>query len=388
MCNSALLRLGVSLLTSVASVSLPHLTAAAQARTIVADAPTCATCRIVLDRTVELSPPPAGMPSAPADVNVDELGRIHVGFGPPAEYMRFSSTGDFLGGWQRPGEGPGEFKMIRNVMVTRADSLILLDPILRRASVLTQDGRFVRSFPAPVGLGTPVEIGDGRFVFNEMIGQADRIGFPFHEFSRPGLIGRSFGSEHGNLRPTEHWRLRYFTTPARSSGGDAFWGIREVGTYTIELWGVGERAPRRVIARDAPWYPPFPESGTLRPSVDRPPQPKVVGFWQDESGLLWVALRVPDRRWRSAIVSAAPVGARRGAASEGLGVEVTNPGHYTDTRIEVIDPVRGRLVAVQQFDLALWGGSGRGMLLRKAPNSDPDDPTWAVVWPNLVGLRE
>lgn len=171
---------------------------------------------------------------------------------------------------------------------------------------------------------------------------------------------------------------------ARGTERDAFWAIREVGTYTIELWGVGEQAPRRVIVRDAPWYPPFPETGALRPTADRPPQPKVVGFWQDDAGLLWVVLRVADPRWRSAIAAPRAGAAPRGAPPETVGVEITNPAHYTDTRIDVIDPVRGQLIAVQQFDMALWGGSGRGVLLRRAADSDPDDPSYAVVWPRLV----
>ncbi len=360
---------------------------AAQQRITIADKAACAACRIVLDRTVELAAPPAGMPGIPADVNVDGAGRIHLAFGPPSEYMLFSPTGQFVRGWERAGEGPGEFRMLRNILVTRGDSLLLFDPMLQRASVLSPDGRFVRSFRAPSGLGNPVETADGRFVLNEVVGQADRIGYPFHELSRQGVMGRSFGTKQGNLRPTEHWRMRFFTTRASGSRPDEVWVFRENGSYSVELWGVGERTPRRVIDRDAPWYPPFPATGVVRPSADRPPQSRVVGFWQDDAGLLWVVLRVPDPRWRTAI-AAAPQSGRRDGTGEAIAPRITNPAHYTDTRIEVIDPVRGTLVAFQQFDRSLWGGTGRGVLLGRAADSDPYDPTWVVVMPRLVGAGE
>lgn len=366
----------------IAGGSLP---VAAQRKITITSRAACATCRIVIDRSVELAAPPAGIPGVPADFNVDGAGRIHLAFGPPSEYIQYSPTGQFVRGWERAGEGPGEFRMLRSILVTRGDSLLLFDPILQRASMHSPDGRFVRSFRAPSGLGNPVETGDGRFVLNEIVGQPNRIGFPFHEFSRDGMIGRSFGSEQGDLRPTESWRLRYFTSRAIGGRPDEFWGFRENGTYSIELWGVGERTPRRVIDRDAVWYPPFPATGVLRPSADRPPQSKVVGFWQDDAGLLWVVLRVPDPRWRSAIVAPAPRDGRRSETGEAISLEIKNPAHYTDTRIEVIDPIRGTLVATQQFDRSLWGGSGRGVLLSRAVDSDPDDPTWVVVKPRLVG---
>lgn len=160
---------------------------AAQSPMRIADVATCATCRILLDRTVEFSAPPAGMPGVPADVNVDGAGRIHLAFGPPPAYMRFSPTGGFVSGWERAGEGPGEFRMLRNILVTSGDSLVLFDPILQRASVLTADGRFVRSFRAPVSMGTPIETADGRIVLNEHVAQSGRSGLPFHEFSRQGM---------------------------------------------------------------------------------------------------------------------------------------------------------------------------------------------------------
>ncbi len=360
----------------------------AQVRVTVPDTPTCSTCVILIDRMVNLAPPADGMPGVPSDVTVDQKGRIYLAFSPPPEFIRFTPEGMPDRQWRQEGEGPGEYRMIRYVVATNGDSLFVFDPMLRRVSVLDPAGGFVRSFRAPAGMGAPVETADGRLVINDVIGQPDRVGFPFHEFTRQGLLGRSFGSEHANLRPTEHWRLRYLTSPAAGGRSDEFWGIREIGSYEIELWGVGETRPRRILARQAAWYPPYPATGVLRPSLDTPPQPRVLGFWQDSSSLLWVVLRVPDRRWKSAIASGRVSGESSGARGEGNGLTIVSPQRYTDIRIEVIDPVRGQLIAVHQFDTSLWGGSGHGMLLGKVADFDDDNPSWSVVWPKLVGYRQ
>jgi hypothetical protein len=356
---------------------------------VIQSGPACRTCNIELGPKVNLIPPAKGLPGFPADVAVDHQGRIYLGFSSPPELMRFSSRGLPEEHWERPGEGPGEFRMIRYLHVTASDSLVVFDPVLQRASIFSPSGAFVRSYRSPGGMARPVETNDGRYVVNETIGQAARIGFPFHEFLAVGLIGRSFGSELANLRPTEHWRLRYVMSDVRGRG-DEFWAVRTAGGYQIERWRIGGARPIEVLVREAEWFP-NPASDELElPSLDTPPRPRVVGLWQDDAGLIWVALRVADPRWRTAIRSGAPEAeSRRRAPRTGaaIAVQVTDPERYTDLRLEVIDPLGGVVVAARQFDVALTASSTPGVFIGYADDFDADDPTWAIVRPRLTGSR-
>lgn len=58
----------------------------------------------------------------------------------------------------RRGSGPGEFQAVAWVRQYSGDSLLVFDPRLMRASVLTADG-FVRSFTLARGAGNPVALG-------------------------------------------------------------------------------------------------------------------------------------------------------------------------------------------------------------------------------------
>lgn len=352
----------------------------------VTDQVSCPQCRIELDRRVVIQAPAEGLPGFPADFAMDAHGRIYLGFGNPPELMRFSQTGVFQQKWTRSGEGPGEARMIRYVQVIEGDSVLVYDATLQRASLFSPAGEFARAFRSPSGMSRPIQVGDGRFVINELIGEPQRVGLPFHEFLRTGLIGRSFGSREANVRPTESFRLKRVAAPSRAYPGDHFWAADAYGRYVIELRRVGVDAPVLTIERPVSWFPAPAETGFERPSIDRPPLSRIWGLWEDGDGLLWVLVRVADRRWRSAVAADAGRG-EPGAPSRGSpGIRITNPGHYTDFRFEVIDPRRGRLVASLQVDEAFSIGSTPGVLIGYAQATDQDDPQWAVITPRVTGI--
>lgn len=361
---------------------------AAQRTIQVPDEISCPTCRIVLDRRVTIQPPPAGLPGFPADVAVDRGGRIYLGFGRPPELMQFSSAGVFQRGWSRSGEGPGESRMIRYVQIIEGDSVVIYDPILQRASVHASAGNFVRAFGSPAGMSRPIQLGDGRFVLNELLDRPDRRGLPFHEVLRTGLLARSFGPRDASLRPTEAFRLRRIMAPATTYPADHFWAADPAGRYALELRSVGMEEPVLTIERRVAWFPEPTGSGVDLPALDRPPPARIWGAWQDAEGLLWVLLRVADPRWRSAVAPASGSTEPSARPGSSQGVRVTNPARYTDFRFEVMDPRLGRLVASIQVDEQLSIGSSPGVLIGYASGSDPDDPQWALIFPRITGIGD
>lgn len=77
-----------------------------------------------------------------------------------SELKVFDARGRLLRVIGRRGSGPGEFQQTRSVCLGAGDSLVALDFSLRRASVFTVDGAFVRTISVDA---TPVPLGEGCF---------------------------------------------------------------------------------------------------------------------------------------------------------------------------------------------------------------------------------
>lgn len=90
-------------------------------------------------------------------------GSIVVANAGTAEVRWFDASGRPLRTAGRRGSGAGEFQHIGWVGVVPGDSVAAWDPVLRRLSVFTSDGRFTRSVPIAAGgsLATVVGVLDG-----------------------------------------------------------------------------------------------------------------------------------------------------------------------------------------------------------------------------------
>ena len=82
------------------------------------------------------------------------------------EIRLFSSSGKFVFSVGRDGEGPGEFRGPISVDLYRADSLVVYDLDLQRATVLAPNGTVARVFRLPSGeiVGALFPLNDGRFL--------------------------------------------------------------------------------------------------------------------------------------------------------------------------------------------------------------------------------
>lgn len=95
-------------------------------------------------------------------------------------------------------------------------------------------------------------------------------------------------------------------------------------SYEVELWESNTLV--RALRREVEWFPPDQESH----GWEEKPSPMLAGIAADDS-LLWVFAFTADERWAEA-------GATR------------DWDRFIDTRIEVIDWRRGRVLASQRFD--------------------------------------
>jgi hypothetical protein len=86
------------------------------------------------------------------------------------------------------------------------------------------------------------------------------------------------------------------------SGGTTFWAGPPLGVgrgYELELWDIGGDARRRVIRREAPWFPAGSDRDPPIRGDGVPPTPvaQVTGLHADGTGLLFVIVYVPNPRW-------------------------------------------------------------------------------------------
>ncbi len=103
-------------------------------------------------------------------LRVTSRGRIIVANAGTREVRVFDSDGVFVEAVGRRGQGPGEYQHLTGIELFARDSMIVFDRDLRRLSVFSPSGQFLRSFlvEAPAGSTAPVEalvgVGDGKAV--------------------------------------------------------------------------------------------------------------------------------------------------------------------------------------------------------------------------------
>jgi DNA-binding beta-propeller fold protein YncE len=91
----------------------------------------------------------------PADVAVDADGSFYVadGYG-NSRVAKFSPEGKFLSEWGRKGGGPGEFKIVHNVLIGADGRIYVADRGNSRIQIFQRDGTLVTQWKSPA-LGRP-----------------------------------------------------------------------------------------------------------------------------------------------------------------------------------------------------------------------------------------
>ena len=120
--------------------------------------------------------------------------------------------------------------------------------------------------------------------------------------------------------------------------------------YQLHLWS-SSGAPLQTLVRRPAW---FADSSSGRVGTPQtPPAPLIQTLGVDRAGYIWVFIRVAATSWQTSW-AAVPAGAREVSSRE------LDDGRLFDTRVEVIDPARGRVVARETVSglVSAWLGDG------------------------------
>lgn len=357
------MRASLTLMLSLALALLPHPTTAQQDTLRIGSEQTCPTCTITIRRAVSLSTDLG----TPLTVARDSWGRAFVVYQEtPFEIAVFGPDGEPAGTVGRRGGGPNEFERITALFADGADSLFVFDAGNARYTVFDERLRPVRSARlATQNLTAALRLGGGPLLLAGQVHAEGTAGYPLHVVEPDGTVSRSFGIGEPLSGPDTHGKL--FRRIARSADG-RLWSAHLL-EYLLEVWTpAGEL--EAVLLRDAPWFPPAETSTAITATVA--PQPMLTSLVEDEAGLLWVTVRIPDRDWRRGLGETVDT-------PEGASARRGDHQQLFDTVVEVIDPATLRVVRTARFDAFVWLLSpGELVGFRESPIGEPILEFWSV----------
>lgn len=317
----------------------------------------CSNCEIVMQRVGGFSDAedPGALPDRMVYAERDASGRLFTVSRKNEAVLVFSSDGELLQQLGSAGDGPGEFRMVRRVLLGPGDSIFVSDWSLR-VHVFAPNLRFVRTqtVPSPPALA----LQDESFVVTEQIGAADRIGYPVHHLRRDGTFGKSFGTDAPEYRRDR--KLLNTRLVAAADSGD-IWTVAP-GRYTLERWNPVLGTRTQTISVRSDWFTEletWPEDERIRP-------PAVIeSIWAAE-GVIWLLFRVADEEW---------VVPERANLERSIDVDAYNATF--DWVVEAVDPTSGMVLASKRFGDVLWGRAPSHVLVSHA-NTKAESSTFDV----------
>jgi len=192
------------------------------------------------------------------------------------EILVFAARGELFRTLGRAGDGPGEFRFIRDLVGLADERIVAWDPALDRVTAFARDGSLAFTCTPPwarskqAGVGFVGAFADGRFVLEDMSARPTDEGvggfrsdtIPYLLFDRSGTLVRTIATFARPLRPYDArtgYRPFLFATSVQSRiVGDQLY-VGENASLTLERFdstGIAhtpvrlERAPRRVTALD------------------------------------------------------------------------------------------------------------------------------------------
>jgi len=285
----------------------------------------------------------------------------------PGVVSVYDAKGTLLERFGRKGEGPGEIQGVGAIVVTREDTVHIIDPYLRRQSVFSPSYQFIRSFPIVGDAYRGFGLADGSLLMNANYPRSNGVGYPLHLMNANGRVLTSFGATAPQPSPPgSHALIR----AVAASDGGMVW-TAQWNRYELSLWSVNGKV--REIQRTVPWFPP--QIAYQGPGRALRPTPSVSGIWDDGQGQIWVVLQVPDSKWRPPPPEMLPRGE--------IGPPIDYDREY-DTIIEIIDIRTGQLLASQRFDQSLRYLMPGGFVLhdREDDDAEPYLDVWRLSFTN------
>ena len=280
---------------------------------------------------------PAGLPGeVPTSVVADGRGRYWLFFftAPP---RIFDAAGRLNGELAPAANGPRDFVGLTRGFHIPGDSVGVIDYENRRIAVVAPDLRVTRRIAVPSRLYEPrVLKWPSRVLFVGSISVDRSKARPIHELDLSGstaALKTSLGTvrtdyDHNSFFGFLERTARTSSTPRNGSVWEA-----ELGRYRLYRWSVAG-AMTESLERQPSWFPREPPAH-YRSTV---PQPRIEHVEQDAQGLLWVFVHVAAGTFESAMRKPQP-GVPTHFATR------YHPDKLYRTMIEVIDPVRSRVIA-------------------------------------------
>lgn len=317
-----------------------------------AEAVPCPDCEVQLDLQVRLGDSEGeGMIGGVMTVEVMPDGRYVLAFAESdAEFLVFSPDGAFLESVGRRGQGPGEFQFIRWLR-TSGDHLHVIDPQLRRQTVLSADFRAVRTVPLRLPmepLSDVLVLNDSTLLMNGHVRSGVAAGHLMHTIVGGGTLSASFGEDPDGVWPGRPPEV-YFRSLAHALSGPELW-VAHRTRYRIERW-TRDGTLLDTFIRDVPWFPDHEgREGPWDPR--RPPLPQILDVREDEIGRLWVLIRVPSEVWEDSLIRDPDRPLYR----------IGDINRAFDTIIEVIEPSSGRLLVSSRVGPSLFKFVGNDLI--------------------------
>ncbi|MFH1762846.1 MAG: hypothetical protein ABIF09_01520 [Gemmatimonadota bacterium] len=202
-------------------------------------------------------------------------GRIAVANDGSQELRIYGTDGSHLRSVGGNGEGPGQFKSVMLIGLF-ADTLVVLDPVLRRVSLIHPDGGFVRSF-TPVESATSLPMGGWLFQTGMVLirnlalgdlspleGKPGRMPEPYKVFDMSGALLMDFGVFPGPEQVMATIQTEQGPAPVRSpvpfgktpqiavAGGRVYFGAQDA--FEIKVFG-DNGSLQKIVRLDRPAVP-------------------------------------------------------------------------------------------------------------------------------------
>ncbi len=332
----------------------------------VSDSLECPRCQIVrnVEARLHSAAPEGEIDEMPLGVRRNARGETWVlsqAMGPRI----YDSRGGFSRAIGRTGRGPGEYSAVDDLVWLPGDSVLLVDGINRRATVLSPTGRVHRAIQMPsTFLNLLVLEWPSRVVGSATMASPDARGRGLHIVDLSGSSARvvrtfaptSESSQSSSWAATFHY-------VASTSSGELLSATPH--SFAVYSWVLDGRLKSSLVRRgpSIPVNVPEQDVGTPR----TPPSPAVTGLMVDTEGLIWSFLRVPATTWRQAW-SALPPGASEASRRQIEWSKLFN------TRVEVMDPARAVLIARGDIPGLVIStlGSGRVAVYGTSPLGEPE----------------
>ena len=295
----------------------------------------CSNCSVVVERVTVLGTADGdgALPGVVRSIVRDQEGRLLIGAWNAEQILIFDTTGKFVEGIGRRGEGPGEFGGAVYILVrTRGDSIVALDAGANRLSSFS--ATWEPGWTAPditdYGGGSLIALPDGGFVRSgEVPRRANPARDPLHVLDAEGQLVRSFGADSAD--PDAPGTM--YPTLAVTPDG-RIWAV-DRHRYRLVLWST-EGKPLRTIERTLEWFPPRTSAAAITP--EQPPVPAINAIHVDAENRIWVFIQVPAPEWKAAL-------GEEEQGAHGPRFPVTDYEILYETVIEVLDAASGELVA-------------------------------------------